>query len=184
MRDLETISTALTAAETGHLVLASLHTASADQTLARIIDVFPPAQQPHVRTQVAASLKAIVCQMLLRDQLNAGLVPATEILVATGAIRRAIRDNETHLIHAMLETGKRYGMHTLEQNLAELVLSGRVEPTEALAAAGDPLRLKKLLGMADGDGFDVFSAVGAASVARETKSKHMHEASWSMAADK
>ncbi|HVP11656.1 MAG TPA: PilT/PilU family type 4a pilus ATPase, partial [Phycisphaerae bacterium] len=146
MRDLETVATALTAAETGHLVLASLHTASAAQTLARIIDVFPPVQQMQVRTQLAASLRAIICQILVRDQANETLTPATEILVATSAIRRAIRDNETHLIYAMIETGKSQGMHTLEQSLAELVKSGRVPSQEALAAAIDPMRLAKLTG--------------------------------------
>lgn len=147
LRDLETISTALTAAETGHLVLASLHTAGASQTLARIIDVFAPEQQPHVRTQVAASLRAIVCQTLLRDQLNDRLAPATEILIANCAIRRAIRDNETHLIYGMMETGRRYDMHTLEQSLAELVRSGRVAPEEAFAASGEPIRLQTLTGL-------------------------------------
>ena len=147
MRDLETISTALTAAETGHLVLASVHTAGTAQTLSRVIDVFPPAQQPYVRTQVAASLKAIVCQTLLRDRMSERLTPATEILLATPAVRRAIRDNETHLIYGMLETGKRLGMHTLEQSLADLVRDGRVAPEDALASAGDPSRLRKLLGI-------------------------------------
>jgi twitching motility protein PilT len=146
MRDLETIATALTAAETGHLVLGSLHTASAAQTLARIIDVFPPVQQIQVRTQLAASLKAIVCQTLVRDQANETLTPATEILMATSGVRRAIRDNETHLIYAMIETGRSQGMHTLEQSLAALVKSGRVGPEEAFAAAIEPVRLAKLTG--------------------------------------
>ena len=146
MRDLETITTALTAAETGHLVLASLHTNSAAQTLARIIDVFPSAQQAQVRTQLAATLKAIVCQTLVRDQANETLVPATEILTATSAVRRAIRENETHLIYAMIETGRSQGMHTLEQSLAVLVKAGRVQPEEAFAAATDPARLAKLTG--------------------------------------
>ena len=150
MRDLETISAALTAAETGHLVLASLHTAGADLSLSRIIDVFPPAQQPHVRTQVAASLMAILSQVLVRDQSDGGLIPATEILVATGAIRRAIRENETHLIPGMMETGKRYGMHTLEQNLVELVRSGRIRADDAIAAAGDSTRLRRLIGVGAG----------------------------------
>ncbi len=146
MRDLETVSTALTAAETGHLVLASLHTASAAQSLARIIDVFPPSQQPQVRTQLAASLQAILCQRLVRDGLNDALTPAAEILVATSAVRRAIRDNETHLIYSMMETGRRLGMITLEQSLADLVRTGRVEPNDAVAAATDPARLEKLIG--------------------------------------
>ncbi len=146
MRDLETISTALTAAETGHLVLASLHTSSAAQTLARVIDAFPPTQQPQVRTQVAASLQAIVCQMLVRDHANETLAPATEILMASSAVSRAIRDNETHLIYSMMETGKRHGMHTLEQSLASLVQSGRVAWEEAHAAAHHAVHLERLVG--------------------------------------
>ncbi len=145
MRDLETIATALTAAETGHLVLASLHTSNAAQTLARIVDVFPPAQQPQIRTQVAGSLRAILCQALVRDRLNDGLTPATEFLVATSAVRRAIRDNETHLIYSMLETGKRHEMHTMEQSLAELVEAGRVHPSDAFSVSTEPSRLEKLI---------------------------------------
>jgi len=146
MRDLETIGTALTAAETGHLVLASLHTASATQTLSRIIDVFPPAQQAYVRAQLAASLRAIVCQRLLPEQGADGLVAATEILVATSGIRRALRDNETHLVPAMIETGRRSGMHTMEQCLSALVHDGRISPEDAFASATDAARLEKLIG--------------------------------------
>jgi twitching motility protein PilT len=146
MRDLETVATALSAAETGHLILTSLHTSSAAQTLARIIDVFPPTQQPQVRTQLAASLRAVVCQNLVRDVTNESLVPATEILIASPAIRRAIRENESHLIYGMIETGRKQGMHTLEQSLADLVKCGRVLAEDALAAAPDPARLAKMIG--------------------------------------
>ena len=146
LRDLETISTALTAAETGHLVFGSLHTSSTAQTLARIIDVFPPIQQPQIRVQLAASLRSIVCQTLLRDQMNDLLIPATEILIATTGVRRALRENETHLINSMIETGRSQGMHTLEQNLAELVMDGRVDKEEALASATDRARLARLIG--------------------------------------
>jgi twitching motility protein PilT len=161
MRDLETITTALTAAETGHLVLASLHTNSAAQTLARVIDVFSSAQQAQVRTQLAATLKAIVCQTLVRDQANETLTPATEILTATSAVRRAIRDNETHLIYAMIETGRSQGMHTLEQSLAALVKAGRVQPEEAFAAATDPARLAKLTGRSEKALNSQFAGCGA-----------------------
>ncbi len=146
MRDIETMSAALTAAETGHLVLATLHTASASQTLARVIDAFPATQQSQVRTQLSASIRAIICQTLVTDQLNGGLVPATELLFATHAIRRAIRDNEAHLIHSMIETGRRRGMHTLEQSLQALVRAGRVSADEAVAASVDPVRMRKMLG--------------------------------------
>lgn len=147
LRDLETISTALTAAETGHLVMASLHTATAAQTIARIIDVFPAAQQTQIRVQLAATIRAIVCQRLVKDVLHDALVPACEILIGTTAIRRAIRENETHLIYSMIETGRRLGMNTLEQALVEWVRGGRVRPEEALAATTDVVRLEKLLGM-------------------------------------
>lgn len=149
LRDLETISTAITAAETGHLVIGSLHTSSAAQTLARVIDVFPPVQQPQIRVQLAASLRAIVCQTLVRDAANETLTPATEILVATSAVRRALRENETHLIYSMIETGRNLGMHTLEQSLAELVRAGRIDTDEALAATTDRPRLARLLGVQD-----------------------------------
>lgn len=148
MRDQETIAAALTAAETGHLVLATLHTNSAPQTLSRIIDVFSPAQQNQVRAQLAASLRAILCQTLLPDEINQTLVPATELLIATSGIRRTIRDNETHLISSMIETGRRHGMHTLEQSLKTLVDSGRVTSDAAMFAAADTLRMHKLLGLA------------------------------------
>lgn len=146
MRDLETISTALTAAETGHLVFATLHTNSAVQTISRIVDVFPHGQQPHVRTQLAGSLRAILCQRLVRDELNGGLTPATELLIASPAIRRNIRENENHLVYSSLETGKRHGMHTLEQSLFELAQSGRVTVDTAIAAASDPVRMRTMLG--------------------------------------
>ncbi|MBX3396245.1 MAG: PilT/PilU family type 4a pilus ATPase [Phycisphaerae bacterium] len=145
LRDLETMSSALTAAETGHLVLATLHTCNASQTIARMIDVFPAGQQGQVRAQLAASLRAILCQSLLRDQLNESLVPATELLIATSAIRRAIRDNEAHLIHSMIETGRRAGMHTLEQSLAELVVASRISAESAILASVDPVRMKAML---------------------------------------
>ena len=149
MRDTETVATALTAAETGHLVLTTLHTSSVAQTVARIIDVFPPQQQPQIRTQLAASLRAILCQVLTRNESNDSLIPATELMFATPAIRRAIRDNETHLIYSMIETGRRQGMRTLEQSLEQLVQTGRITAEEALAAAADPLHMRKMLGRTD-----------------------------------
>lgn len=154
LRDLETMASALTAAETGHLVLATLHTCNASQTIARMIDVFPATQQGQVRAQLAASLRAILCQTLLHDQLNETLVPGTELLIATAAIRRAIRENEAHLIYSMIETGRRLGMHTMEQSLHELVKSGRISPDTAVLAAPDPIRMQAMLGRgskAEGD---------------------------------
>ncbi len=148
MRDLETISTALTAAETGHLVLASLHTSNTSQTLSRIIDVYPPAQQHHVRTQLAASLRAILCEVLLPRSDGTGLTPAVELLFANDAVRRAVRDNETHLIYGVLETGRTAGMCTLEQSLADGIGEGRFTIDAARQAAVYPDRLERLLNLA------------------------------------
>jgi len=145
MRDLETISTALTAAEAGHLVMASLHTNSAVQTIDRIIDVFPAAQQGQVRIQLSAALQGICCQMLFHDHLTGKLVPAAEILVPTQAIRRAIRDSETHLIQGMIEIGASHGMQLMDAAILRLVQEGRVTPEEAIAGAQDPDKFKKAL---------------------------------------
>ena len=145
MRDLETISAALTAAEIGHLVLASLHTIDAVQTIGRIIDVFPAAQQMQIRVQLAGTLQGVVCHTLFHDQLDGGLVPAAEIMVATGAIRRAIRDNETHLLSGMIETGKALGMQTMDSSIAELAKAGRILPEQAIAAAHNTEKLSRLI---------------------------------------
>jgi twitching motility protein PilT len=161
MRDLETMSAALTAAETGHLVLATLHTAGAPQTLTRIIDVFPAGQQQQVRTQLSGSLRAVMCQQLVRDALNETLVPATELLIATSAIRRSIRESELHLIYGMIETGRRIGMHTMEQSLANLVKSGRVALEDAMAVASEPHLIEKLVGSRAGSAAHEHDSVGA-----------------------
>jgi len=145
MRDLETIATALTAAEAGHLVLATLHTTSAVQTIDRIIDVFPAAQQGQVRIQLSAALQGICCQMLFHDAFTDGQVPAVEVLVPTPAIRRAIRDSETHLVQGMVEMGVREGMQTMDKAIADLVKEGRVAADEALAHAQNPDKMRKIL---------------------------------------
>ncbi len=126
MRDLETIQVALTAAETGHLVFATLHTQDAAQTIDRVIDVFPPTQQQQIRQQLAGTLQAVVCQTLCKTINGRGRVAATEVLVATPAIRNLIREGKTHQIYSALQAGATHGMHTLDQNLAELVKSGRI----------------------------------------------------------
>ncbi len=124
MRDLETIQVALTAAETGHLVYATLHTQDAAQTIDRIIDVFPPHQQAQVRQQLAASLQGVVCQTLCKTADGSGRVVATEVLVATPAIRNLVREGKTHQIYSAMQAGAKHGMHTLDQHLAELVRTG------------------------------------------------------------
>jgi twitching motility protein PilT len=126
MRDLETISVALTAAETGHLVFATLHTQDAAQTIDRVIDVFPPHQQQQVRVQLAGSLQGVVSQTLCKSADGRGRVVATEVLVATPAIRNLIREGKTHQIYSALQAGARHGMHTMDQHLAELVKAGRI----------------------------------------------------------
>jgi twitching motility protein PilT len=126
MRDLETISVALTAAETGHLVFATLHTQDAAQTIDRIIDVFPAHQQQQVRVQLAGALQGIVCQTLCPTADGRGRVAAMEVLVATAAIRNLIREGKTHQIYSALQAGAKFGMQTMDQELAELVKVGRI----------------------------------------------------------
>jgi len=126
MRDLETISVALTAAETGHLVFATLHTQDAAQTIDRVIDVFPPHQQQQVRVQLAGALQGVVCQTLAKSVDGQGRVVATEVLVATPAIRNLIREGKTHQIYSALQAGGRHGMHTMDQHLSELVKAGKI----------------------------------------------------------
>ena len=146
MRDLETIAIALTAAETGHLVFATLHTSSAASTIDRIIDVFPGDQQAQIRTQLATSLEAVVCQTLCKTPDGAGRVAATEVLIATPAIRNLIREGKLQSIPSALQTGSRHGMHTLNQNLAELVSGGQVRYEDALEKCSDSTELNQLLG--------------------------------------
>jgi twitching motility protein PilT len=130
MRDLETISLALTAAETGHLVFGTLHTSSAPKTVDRVIDVFPAGQQAQIRTMLSESLEAVVSQTLLKKK-GGGRVAACEILVAVPAIRNLIREGKLHQIPSMMQTGQRVGMHSLDMALADLVKRGLVERTEA-----------------------------------------------------
>ena len=139
MRDLETISLALTAAETGHLVFGTLHTSSAPKTIDRIIDVFPAAQQGQIRTMLAESLEAVIAQTLLKKK-GGGRIAAHEILIGTPAVRNLIREGKLHQIPSMMQTGGRVGMQTLDQTLAELVKRGVVDasvlpPRPAAAAA-------------------------------------------------
>ena len=132
MRDLETISVALTAAETGHLVFATLHTQDAAQTIDRVIDVFPPHQQQQIRVQLAGALQGIVAQQLCRTADGRGRVVCAEVLVATPAIRNLIREGKTHQIYSAMQAGAKFGMHTMDQHLAELVKAGRITYETAL----------------------------------------------------
>ena len=131
LRDLETISLALTAAETGHLVLGTLHTKSAPKTVDRVIDAFPPAQQQQVRVQLAEALQGVVSQVLLPTKDRKGRVAALEIMVATVAIRNLIREGKTHQMPSSIQTGTQAGMQSLEQALRNLVMQGRIDRTHA-----------------------------------------------------
>ena len=146
MRDLETISTALTAAETGHLVFATLHTQSTAQTVDRIIDVFPPHQQQQVRMQLSIALQGIVTQQLLPTADGSGRVCASEILVPVPAIRNLIREGKTHQIYSALQTSGSVGMQTMDSHLAQLVRMGKISRGLAQQRASVPEELKRLLG--------------------------------------
>src|SRR4051794_18249786 len=146
MRDLETIATALTAAETGHLVFATLHTQDTAQTVDRIVDVFPPAQQQQVRVQLSISLQGICTQQLLPTADGRGRVVATEVLVPTPAVRNLIREGKTHQIYSAIQTGGSFGMQTMDTALAELVRRNVITRDLAEARSGTPSELKRLLG--------------------------------------
>jgi twitching motility protein PilT len=146
MRDLETIATALTAAETGHLVLATLHTQSTSQTVDRIIDVFPPHQQQQVRMQLSIALQGIVTQQLLPTADGSSRIVACEVLVPTPAIRNLIREGKTHQIYSVLQTSGAIGMQTMDAHLAQLVRMGKVTRTLAEQRASVPEELKRLMG--------------------------------------
>ncbi len=144
LRDLETIRTALTAAETGHLVLATLHSSNASSAVNRLIDVFPPDQQSQIRSQLALSLEGIISQQLLPG-LERPRVPATEVLVATSGARNMIREDKVHQLPSVLETGGTDGMHTFDQSLADLVRRRLISPDVAMGAAQHAGNLQELL---------------------------------------
>jgi twitching motility protein PilT len=146
MRDLETISTALTAAETGHLVFATLHTQSTSQTVDRVIDVFPAGQQGQVRMQLSIALQGIVTQQLLPTADGSGRVCASEVLVPTPAIRNLIREGKTHQIYSALQTSGGLGMQTMDAHLAQLTRQGKITRKLAEQRAAVPEELKRLLG--------------------------------------
>ncbi|MDD5247267.1 MAG: PilT/PilU family type 4a pilus ATPase, partial [Candidatus Omnitrophica bacterium] len=144
MRDLETISTTLTAAETGHLVLATLHTPDAPQTIQRIIDVFPPYQQTQVKLQLADCLQGVVSQLLLPHASGQGRVLACEIMVATPAIRNLIREQEIEQIPTVMQTGSQFGMRTMDKSLKELFQKGMITLDAAMSKVKSPDEFKQL----------------------------------------
>src|SRR6188472_2842746 len=145
MRDMETIGTALTAAETGHLVFATLHTQDAPQTIDRIIDVFPPTQQGQVRVQLAASLQGVVTQQLLPTADGAGRIAACEVLIPTAAVRNLIREGKTHQIYSLIQTGGQHGMQTMDASLAGLVREGKITMSAAESRSSEPAEMRKLV---------------------------------------
>jgi twitching motility protein PilT len=151
MRDLETIGTALTAAETGHLVFATLHTQDAASTVDRLIDVFPATQQGQIRAQIAGTLQGVVTQTLLPTADGQGRVPAVEILFPDDAVRNLIRQAKVEQVYSIMQTGTARGMMTLEQSLAELVLRGVIDQEVALARSSRP---DQLLGLIERNSLD------------------------------
>jgi twitching motility protein PilT len=146
MRDLETISTAVTAAETGHLVFATLHTQDAPQTIDRIIDAFPPYQQQQIRVQLSTTLQGVITQQLLQTWDGKGRVCASEVMIATPAIRNLIREGKVHQIYSSMQAGARFGMRSMDQSLAELVRTGRISFDIAVERAANAEDLRRLLG--------------------------------------
>ena len=146
MRDLETISLAITAAETGHLVFATLHTTDAPQTVDRVIDVFPPEQQQQIRMQLSVTLQAVISQTLLPRADIGGRIAAFEVMVATPAIRALIREGKTHQLYTDIQTGGQFGMQTMDASLAGLVRAGKITQQMAESRAHAPDELRRLLG--------------------------------------
>ena len=144
MRDLNTISAAVTAAETGHLVFSTLHTNNAAQTIDRIVDSFPPEQQGQIRLQLSASLSGIFSQRLI-PRISGGLVPAYELLINNSAVGNLIREARTHEIQTVIETSSELGMIDMNRSLADLVRRGEITPEDAFTFAVDPSALERLL---------------------------------------
>src|SRR5215213_347259 len=162
MRDLESMSTAITAAETGHLVFATLHTQDAPQTIDRIIDMFPPHQQQQVRVQLATTLQGVVTQQLLQTVDGRSRVVAVEVLICTPAVRNLIREGKVHQIYSIMQAGGRFGMQTMDQSHANLVKAGTITQQLAYERCHDPEELNRLIG-GMGSGFD--AGLGAAAAA-------------------
>jgi twitching motility protein PilT len=145
MRDMETIATALTAAETGHLVFATLHTQDAPQTVDRIIDVFPPSQQGQIRAQLAIGLQGVVTQTLVPTADGTGRCVAAEVLVPTAGVRNLIREGKTHQIYSLIQTGGAHGMQTMDASLAALVRGGQITLAMAETRSSNPEEMRKLI---------------------------------------
>jgi twitching motility protein PilT len=158
MRDMETIGTAITAAETGHLVFATLHTQDTPQTIDRIIDVFPSEQQGQIRAMLSVALQGIMTQMLLPTADGAGRCVAAEVLVPTPAVRNLIREAKTHQIYSVLQTGASHGMQTMDAALAQLVRAGKVNRQLAETRSHAPEEFRRLIAGAGGGGYGQMAA--------------------------
>jgi len=145
MRDMETIALAITAAETGHLVFATLHTNNAAESVDRMIDVFPPGQQEQIRTQLSNNIQAIISQQLLPKATGTGRVPANEIMIASSAIRNLIREAKSHQITSMIQTSAKMGMITMDQALRDLYLRGQITMDTAFDRCQHPDELRKMI---------------------------------------
>jgi len=146
MRDYETIRAAITAAETGHLIISTVHTLGASNTIDRVIDAFPPTQQQQIRVQLAATLQGIVSQQLIPG-IRGGLVPAFEVLTVNGAVRNMIRESKLHQLEGVIQAGAKEGMITMDAYLAALVQEGKITAAAAVDASENPERLAKRLGV-------------------------------------
>lgn len=171
LRDLETISTALTAAETGHLVFATLHTQDAAQTIDRIIDVYPPHQQGQIRAQLASTLAGIVCQTLVRKASGVGRVVASEVLMMTPAIGNLIREGKTFQIGSAMQAGRALGMITLDQSLAELVNNGSISQQSAIDKAQDVEAMNRMITRVDISGRRPDDAFGSFNMTMDQPGK-------------
>ena len=145
IRDIETITTAVAAAETGHLVLGTLHTINAVQTVDRVIDMYPPNQQHQIRMQLSQALEAVISQTLIKRANGSGRVGCFEILLTNTAVRNLVREGKTFELHSIMQLNRQVGMQTLDQNLAELAANGIITREEALMKSDNPDRLERLI---------------------------------------
>ena len=145
MRDLETTSSTITAAETGHLVFSTLHTINAPQTIERIIDIYPASQQGQIQTMLANTLQAVISQTLFRRVDKPGMVPCTEILLCTSAVRNCIRENRIYEIPNIIETSRRVGMQNMDNSIVDMYLKGYIDREEAITRSSNPGKMDKTL---------------------------------------
>jgi twitching motility protein PilT len=162
MRDLETTSFTITAAETGHLVFSTLHTINAPQSIERIVDIYPSGQQNQIRTMLANTLQAVISQTLFRRIDQPGMVPCTEILLCTSATRNCIRENRIYEIPNIIETSRRLGMQSMDNSIAEMYFKGFIDRDEAIVRSSNPGKMEKTLVAAGKIGDTSKAAVGAA----------------------